>query len=68
MHDKLKEEKKTNWIIVTRKLQKKSVLYICMVCFNNVLIIAQRINKTKNEIKKNNMYRLIFSRIKNLKL
>lgn len=23
MHDKLKEEKKTNWIIVTRKLQKK---------------------------------------------
>lgn len=39
-----------------------------MVCFNNVLIIAQRINKTKNEIKKNNMYRLIFSRIKNLKL
>lgn len=68
MHDKLKEEKKTNWIIVTRKLQKKSVLYICMVCFNNVLIIAQRINKTKNEIKKNNMSRLIFSRIKNLKL
>lgn len=61
-------KKKTNWIIVTRKLQKKSVLYICMVCFNNVLIIAQRINKTKNEIKKNNMYRLIFSRIKNLKL
>lgn len=32
--------------------KKKSVLYICMVCFNNVLIIAQRINKTKNEIKK----------------
>lgn len=31
-----------------------------MVCFNNVLIIAQRINKTDNKIKKkNNMYRLI---------
>lgn len=53
MHDKLKEEKKKltelSW---QENYKKKSVLYICMVCFNNVLIIAQRINKTKNEIKK----------------
>lgn len=68
MHDKLKEEKKKLTELSWQENYKKKVFSICMVCFNNVLIIAQRINKTKNEIKKNNMYRLIFSRIKNLKL